>query len=62
MDEPGEAEKLILRNQRYMMLALSTLLQNNGGMMTGFHAVKLTDRVKEMERAFNWIASPSERL
>lgn len=53
---------MILRNQRYMMLALSTLLQNQGGMATGYHAEKLNSRVKDMERAFGWIASPSERL
>lgn len=62
MDEPSGTEKLILRNQRYMMLALSTLLLNQNGMMTGYHSEKLTSRVKDMERAFDWIATQSERL
>lgn len=60
--EVSSAEKMILRNQRYMMLAISTLLQNQGGTATGYHAEKLTARVKDMERAFDWIAAPSERL
>ena len=60
--EVSSAEKMILRNQRYMMLAISTLLKNQGGKSTGYHAEKLTARVKDMERAFDWIAAPSERL
>jgi len=59
---PTPTEKIIIRNQRYMMLALTCLLRNEGGMATGYHADKLTQRVQHMERIYDWIAAPSERL
>jgi hypothetical protein len=55
-------ERIVLRNQRYIMLALASRLQNAGGLGSGYHAERLTKRVKDMERIFDWIASPSEKL
>lgn len=56
------AERVIIRNQRYMMLAISAMFRNAGGMGSDYHAETLTRRVKDMERAYEWIASPNERL
>jgi hypothetical protein len=61
-EEFSQFEKVVLRNQRYMMLAISTTIRNVGGMSSDYHANKLTDRVKQMEQAWDWIAGPSERL
>lgn len=58
----SKAERIIMRNQRLIMLALSCRLQNAGGIGSDYHAQALTKRVKDMERVFEWIASPSERL
>lgn len=60
--EFSSAEKIILRNQRWIMLALANISANQGGMCSGMYQEKLTQRVKEMERAFEWIATPGERI
>ena len=60
--KPSPIEKMILTNQRLIMLALSNRSRNAGGMGADYHADLLRDRVKEMEREFDWIALPSERI
>ena len=61
-DEFSQFERIVLRNQRYMMLAISAMFQNAGGVGSDYHANKLEKRVQDMERAWEWIASPSERI
>lgn len=56
------AERVIMRNQRLMMLALSNIVRETTKTGNEYHATKLTDRVKEMEANLDWIASPSERI
>lgn len=62
MDEFNSAEKAILRNQRMMMLALSNLVRENTKVGNEYHADKLTARVRDMDRHWEWIAAPSERI
>lgn len=62
MDEFNSAEKAILRNQRMMMLALANLVRENTKAGNEYRADKLSNRVKDMERHWEWIASPSERI
>lgn len=61
-EEFSRAERIIIRNQRYIMLALANLSANAGGTLAGHTNQTLHNRVREMERAWDWIASPSERL
>jgi hypothetical protein len=58
----NSAEKAILRNQRIMMLALANLVRENTKTGNEYHADLLTNRVKNMDRHWEWIASPSERI
>lgn len=58
-----EMLRIIVRNQRLMMLAITNIIHNGPqGTGTGYHAEKLTKRVKDMERVWDWIASPGERI
>lgn len=61
-EEFNQFERIVLRNQRYMMLAISAMFRNTGGVASGYHADKLIQRVTDMERAWEWIASPGERI
>lgn len=61
-DHFNSFERIVLRNQRLMMLAISNLVRENTHIGNEYHANKLTERVKEMEREWEWIAAPSERL
>jgi hypothetical protein len=56
------SEKIIIRNQRLIMLALLNLLRNQRGPLTEYNADKLRDRVVQLEQNYDWIAAPSERL
>jgi hypothetical protein len=61
-DKFSFAEKVIIRNQRIIMLALSNVVReatrnNNEGMANQLHAC-----VRQMEHSWEWLASPSERL
>lgn len=56
-----DGERAILKNQRLIMLALANLVreQSMGG---EYMANLLRERVKDMERYWEWIAPPSQRL
>jgi hypothetical protein len=53
--------RAILRNQRYMMLAISNLVREQHTLGI-YHADKLSNRVRQMEEHWEWIALPSERI
>lgn len=62
MDEFNSAEKAILKNQRMMMLALSNIVRQTTTTGNEYHADMLSNRVRDMERRWEWIAAPSERI
>jgi hypothetical protein len=57
-----EAEKIIVRNQRLIMLTLSCMIQNAGGMASGYHGEKLRQRVIQLENNLDWLAAPGEKI
>ena len=65
MDKEEDVTKMlrvILRNQRFMMLALSNLVRDNTSTGNVYHAEKLSDAVRRMEEHWEWLASPGERI
>ena len=54
--------RVILRNQRFMMIAMSNLVRDNTKICNVYHAEKLSTAVRQMEEHWEWIAAPSERL
>ena len=62
MSEDNDLLRTILRNQRYIMLALSNVVRETTTVGCDYHANNLNGQVQEMEKAFKWIARPSERI
>lgn len=56
------AEKIIIRNQRLIMLALANRCANEGGVGADACNSQLHARVRDMETSLDWIAAPSERI
>ena len=52
----------VLKNQRLMMLALSNLVRENTRAGNVYDAENLSDAVREMEKNWDWIAPPSQRI
>lgn len=61
-DDFTKAERIIIRNQRLMMLALANLVRENTSSGNVYHAEKLRERIKLMEASLEWIAAPGERI
>lgn len=55
------AEKIIIRNQRLIMLALNILLLDNPSGSAGY-SDKILSRVRQMEANLEWLAAPGERI
>lgn len=61
-EDTNKMLRIMLRNQRKLMLAVASLNLNHGGTGSGYHADQLKGNVIEMEREWEWIARPSERI
>ena len=60
-DEDRKLLRIILRNQRLLMMAVASVVWETTSDGRDLHRDNLLDAVRKMEIAFDWIASPGER-